>query len=240
MYYTTGTHTYVVLYNTRCTITKTYTYIKVHKAHRHKYIHKSTPSTHTRLAGQHCSHSVRTCVATYCPETMNSERVLYPLPSVPSRSRVVKVASRGLEGLVIVIVSLGIESSGLLSAALPPILLSMIGVTTAYLRSSSYSSLKEVETELPGLSEGISGVESPDSLVVEAIFCSWRSSEYHDNIGFPPTETACMSDAELDQFLLGLLSYLGISCRLHVFWLHIGTGPDNVPDLRLMSMVNQL
>ena len=85
-----------------------------------------------------------------------------------------------------VIVSLGIEASGLLKAALPPILLSMIGVTTAYLRSSSYSSLKEVETELPGLSEGISGVESPDSLVVEAIFCYWRSSGYHDNIGFPP------------------------------------------------------
>ena len=49
-----------------------------------------------------------------------------------------------------------------------------------------------------------------------------------------------MSDAELDQFLLGLLSYLGISCRLHVFRLHFGAGPDNAPDLRLMSMVDQL
>ena len=70
--------------------------------------------------------------------------------------------------------SLTIEASGFLRAALPPILFSMMGVTTAYFKRSSYSSFKDEDTELPGLSEGISGVEFRELVVVEAILDFWR------------------------------------------------------------------
>jgi hypothetical protein len=50
----------------------------------------------------------------------------------------------------------------------------MMGVTTAYFKRSSYSSFKDEDTELPGLSEGISGVEFRELVVVEAILDFWR------------------------------------------------------------------